>query len=320
MTSSTLADKDYALVTRTFLQLTGIDLSAYKDQQMRRRLASYIALKRITVPEFCELMSKQPEALQQVRAFITINVSEFFRDAAQFKLLRDRVLSQLLAAKTYLNIWSAGCSMGAEPYSIAMLLDELAMVMSQNAIDSLMAANGGAAEGDEEDAEVEADNLLGALTDGERALVEAVAAEDASPEPEVEVGVGVVQAPPDDTDKPKLRTWSASATTETDQIRERLQDVEDKVSIIEASTMGAPQADPVVLAEIRQTLEQLTTTVQGLGAAVHQLTEHSQGSLGFAAKQTFDCPECQSHGTISVPISCTACGFESEWGFFPDET
>ena len=192
------------------------------------------------------------------------------------------------------------------------------MVMSQNAIDSLMAANGGAAEGDEEDAELEADNLLGALTDEERAVVEAVAAEDAPPELEVEVEV--VQAPPDDDDKPKLRTWSASATTETDQMRERLQDVEDKLSIIEASTMGAPQADPVVLAEIRQTLEQLTATVQGLGAAVHQLTEHSQGSLGFAAKQTFDCPECHSHGTISVPISCTSCGFESEWGFFPEET
>ncbi|MEE8519538.1 MAG: hypothetical protein V3S98_10480, partial [Dehalococcoidia bacterium] len=59
-------------------------------------------------------------------------------------------------------------------------------------------------------------------------------------------------------------------------------------------------------------------TLQTLWNAVHQLTEHSQGSLGFAAKQTFDCPECGSHGTISIPISCTNCGHETEWGFWPE--
>ena len=57
--------------------------------------------------------------------FLTINVSEFFRDSEQFKVLQTRVIPDLLSRSESLNIWSAGCSMGAEPYSVAMLLTEL---------------------------------------------------------------------------------------------------------------------------------------------------------------------------------------------------
>jgi RecJ-like exonuclease len=83
--------------------------------------------------------------------------------------------------------------------------------------------------------------------------------------------------------------------------------------------MGSASVDPLQLVEVKQTLDALTASVQGIAAALQQLTEASQASLGFAAKQTFDCPECQSHGTVSVPITCTHCGFESEWGFYPEQ-
>ncbi|MGB2694011.1 MAG: protein-glutamate O-methyltransferase CheR, partial [Dehalococcoidia bacterium] len=55
---------------------------------------------------------------------LTINVSEFFRDPDQFARLRSQILPELLSARRRIRIWSAGCSHGAEPYSIAMLLSE----------------------------------------------------------------------------------------------------------------------------------------------------------------------------------------------------
>ena len=94
--------------------------------------------------------------------------------------------------------------------------------------------------------------------------------------------------------------------------------------MIEAAGLGeggdAAAADPQEMADLRAALEQVTQSVQTMWQSLHELTEQSQGSLGFAAKQTFDCPECGSHGTVSVPISCTSCGYETEWGFYPEES
>jgi chemotaxis protein methyltransferase CheR len=52
-------------------------------------------------------------------------VSEFFRDLSYFKTLREVILPEILRNYIRLNIWSAGCSNGAEPYSIAIILDNI---------------------------------------------------------------------------------------------------------------------------------------------------------------------------------------------------
>jgi chemotaxis protein methyltransferase CheR len=53
-------------------------------------------------------------------------VSEFFRDKDQYDILRIRILPELIRNSPRLNIWSAGCSNGAEPYSVAIILEEIA--------------------------------------------------------------------------------------------------------------------------------------------------------------------------------------------------
>ena len=58
-----------------------------------------------------------------LKDFITINVSEFYRDARQFELLIKDLFPMLLAKSKRLNVWSAGCSHGGEAYSIAMELE-----------------------------------------------------------------------------------------------------------------------------------------------------------------------------------------------------
>lgn len=63
--------------------------------------------------------------VEKLKDFLTINVSEFFRDPKYFHLLTTDILPEMLKQRTRLTIWSAGCSNGAEPYSVAMILDQL---------------------------------------------------------------------------------------------------------------------------------------------------------------------------------------------------
>lgn len=117
----------YASFVRSVKRLTGVDLTSYRQEQLRRRLESL--MQRIGAKDFAEygrILEKDPVRLQEFRDFFTINVTEFFRDTDRFKYLQTRVLPALLAEQPNLSIWSAACSIGAEPYSVAILLKELA--------------------------------------------------------------------------------------------------------------------------------------------------------------------------------------------------
>jgi len=71
------------------------------------------------------LLENTPAEVDKLEDFLTINVSEFFRDAAHFTVLKEQILPIILQENLQLNIWSAGCSNGAEAYSVAILLDRL---------------------------------------------------------------------------------------------------------------------------------------------------------------------------------------------------
>ena len=118
--------KEYEFLKMKVNKLTGLDLDNYKSEQMKRRLDGYInRCGYASVVPFFGAVEKDGEALRMLMDFLTINVSEFFRDAEQFNVLKNRVIPDLLRRSKSLNIWSAGCSIGAEPYSVAMLLAEL---------------------------------------------------------------------------------------------------------------------------------------------------------------------------------------------------
>lgn len=121
-------DNGYLYLQQKLKQLSGIDLAMYKDRQMVRRLSGY--LQRLELPSFYALarrIERDEKALEQLKAFITINVTEFFRNPDHFETLKRAVLPELAAAHCSLRIWSAGCSIGAEPYSVAILLAELGL-------------------------------------------------------------------------------------------------------------------------------------------------------------------------------------------------
>ena len=118
--------EDFNYVKKKIRELTQFDLDNYGHNQMVRRLDGYIMRFRVqNVAQFFNLVQRDKDELDKLKKFLTINVSEFFRDAVQFRLLQDEVLPPLLKNNLGLNIWSAGCSNGAEAYSVAILLDTL---------------------------------------------------------------------------------------------------------------------------------------------------------------------------------------------------
>jgi chemotaxis protein methyltransferase CheR len=118
--------EDFVYLKKRICELTEFNLDNYGHNQMIRRLDGYIArFKLKNVVQYCKLIERDKHELEKLKKFLTINVSSFFRDAPQFKLLQEEILPTLLHNNLGLKIWSAGCSNGAEAYSVAILLDRL---------------------------------------------------------------------------------------------------------------------------------------------------------------------------------------------------
>lgn len=118
---------DYIEFKARIFKKTGIDLNLYKQQQMHRRLLGMV--ERANTRNFLEYFQVLERSEQEYAAFLdrmTINVSELFRNPEKWAEMRAKILPPILAKKKALKVWSAGCSYGAEPYTLAILLDQLA--------------------------------------------------------------------------------------------------------------------------------------------------------------------------------------------------
>jgi chemotaxis protein methyltransferase CheR len=119
--------RDYEAFKARVRRSTGLDLNLYKQQQMHRRLVSL--LDRVGVRTFADyyaLIDRDPREMGVFLDRLTINVSELFRNPEKWQELREHVLMPLVKEQRPLRVWSAGCSFGAEPFSLAMLLGDLA--------------------------------------------------------------------------------------------------------------------------------------------------------------------------------------------------
>ncbi len=106
----------------------GFDLTQYRRAYVERRLAARLrTLDLRTYRDYADLLEADPTEYKQMLDTLTINVTDFFRDAAVWDILRTRVIPDLIADKLRgrsrtIRIWSAGCASGEEPYSIAMMV------------------------------------------------------------------------------------------------------------------------------------------------------------------------------------------------------
>ena len=105
----------------------GINLSAYKPEQLNRRINSLMTRVGIkSLDEYSRVIKTNSEQRQKFLDFITINVTEFFRNPELFIDLEKQIKQELLPKNTSLKIWSAACSIGCEPYTIGIILDKIA--------------------------------------------------------------------------------------------------------------------------------------------------------------------------------------------------
>jgi len=117
---------DYEWFKKKIYLKTGIDIGLYKPQQMQRRIGSMMERARVqNYADYYALLERDPSRLTEFLDRLTINVSELFRNPEKFEELKEKILPGILAKNARLKVWSAGCSYGAEPYSVAILLDEL---------------------------------------------------------------------------------------------------------------------------------------------------------------------------------------------------
>lgn len=113
----------YEDFVKGFHPKSGLDLKFYKQNQMQRRILSFMhSHGNQTYPEFLKALNADPVLYDAFFKHLTINVSQFFRDANQWKTLKEIVIPILLQNKAPIKFWSAGCSSGQEPYSLAMTM------------------------------------------------------------------------------------------------------------------------------------------------------------------------------------------------------
>ena len=114
---------DYEIFKKNILRLTDIDLSSYKERQMKRRINSLIDRKNHKSYEsFLNALSVDKQLYDEFINYLTINVSEFYRNPNQWVVLEKEIIPYLLSFNKKLKIWSSACSTGEEPYSLVMLL------------------------------------------------------------------------------------------------------------------------------------------------------------------------------------------------------
>jgi len=116
--------KDYEEFKRFVYQQTSIDLNAYKERQMKRRIDTLIERNKYDgYDSYSKALISDKALLDQFVNYLTINVSEFYRNPALWKTLEEAILPDLINKfGQNLKIWSAACSTGDEPYSLAMVM------------------------------------------------------------------------------------------------------------------------------------------------------------------------------------------------------
>ena len=121
-----MEDKDWETFKQKLKQKTEIDLNLYKEAQMKRRILNLVQRSpHKTFVAYFDAVSRTKEEFAEFIEYLTINVSEFFRNADKFSKLETEIIPNLMKSSPRLSIWSAGCSIGAEPYSLAIMMKEL---------------------------------------------------------------------------------------------------------------------------------------------------------------------------------------------------
>lgn len=129
-----LTDKHFVEISKQVYELTGIVLKPEKKPMVHSRLSRRLkALNFLKYDDYLDYLNgpKREQELPHLITAITTNLTKFFRENHHFEHLKEVALPAL-RGKDRIRIWSAGCSTGEEPYSIAMTVKETPNVSIYN--------------------------------------------------------------------------------------------------------------------------------------------------------------------------------------------
>jgi len=123
-------NNDLKLILNYLNEKRGVDFSGYRPTMVKRRVRQRFPFTKCkNCNDYFHYLQKNSDELDNLLDVLTINVSRFFRDALIFEYIFDRIMPAIAYQKKKnidhsLRVWSNGCSMGEEPYSIAILINE----------------------------------------------------------------------------------------------------------------------------------------------------------------------------------------------------
>lgn len=107
------------------LKFSKIDLRKYKRPQMQRRLTALRDKEGFRdFAAYFQAMKADKRLYHDFLDRMTINVSEFFRNPNRWEVVDERIVPEFLQKTKRLKVWSAACSTGEEPYTLAMILSK----------------------------------------------------------------------------------------------------------------------------------------------------------------------------------------------------
>ncbi|MCW3008482.1 MAG: methyltransferase, CheR-type [Solirubrobacterales bacterium] len=124
-TGSTRTADDYLAFCDGLFKLCAIDLAQYKRGQMERRIRSFARRKGSDdLVDYLGVLKVNNDELEDFLDRMTINVSQLWRNPEQWTVIGGKILPELAEGNRAVSAWSAGCSYGAEAYTLAAMCKE----------------------------------------------------------------------------------------------------------------------------------------------------------------------------------------------------
>ena len=131
-TVRSMADGEFSLLSEYIESSCGIKMPSSKKTMLESRLQKRLrSLGMHSFKEYCDYLFSTEGSKRELTHMldaVTTNKTDFFREPAHFDCLTNRALPELYhrGAGKKLTVWSAGCSSGEEPYTLAMVMSEFA--------------------------------------------------------------------------------------------------------------------------------------------------------------------------------------------------
>ncbi|MDQ2665869.1 MAG: protein-glutamate O-methyltransferase CheR [Gemmatimonadota bacterium] len=127
------ADREFSALTAKIARDKGFGCASYKEKCLRRRIAVRMRARGVhTYGDYARVLDTDGSEYERLLDALTINVTKLFRNWETYDVIARRVVPVLWErATSVISVWSAGCSSGEEPYSLAALFHQHAESLGQ---------------------------------------------------------------------------------------------------------------------------------------------------------------------------------------------